>query len=251
MMNTRFLFCQHERGCESTEQVYRMEKKPHGQAVIFNFIEEHPAASRVTVDKFMDTFKDLHYRVHEYPFLSKEVMKRKLTEDVRSGDDSFVCCIIAHGDQGIIVVKDGKVAIQDLQTEVVMECPDLFGKPKIFIQECRGTDVSIPLDASKKDKVKSVQLSREADFYFAYSTTEGHIALLDPNDGCVYVNTLCKVFKERADHFPLDEMVMEVHHKLESKVSKVNDKKCNKTVQHIEMGQVVHTLRGPVYFKKN
>ena len=228
-----------------------MEKDPHGQAVIFNFIEGYPAASHVTVDKFTDTFKSLHYEVHEYAFLSKEVMKRKLTKHVKSEDDSFVCCIIAHGDQGIITTKDGEVEIQDLQMEVVDKCPDLFRKPKIFIiQACRGTEPSIMMNEPRQDEEKFAQLSREADFYIAYSTTKGHIAVFDKSVGCVYVNTLCEVFKKRADHFALDEMVMEVHHKLESKVTKVKkDKKHNETVQHIEMGQVVHTLRGPVHFK--
>lgn len=233
-----------------------MESSPHGQAVIFNFVGEttipthFPEGARKTAGKCGDTFKSLGYRVHQYPFLSKEDMIKRMTENITDEDDSFVCCIMANGKKGSIVAKGGDVEIQELQKEVGEKCSKLRGRPKIFIiQACRGEDADHPVDASKEDKAEeealSAHLSREADFYIAYSTTEGHISTINDTDVCRYLNTLCTVFKERAAHLTLDEMVMEVHHTLGGVVSKIKNKG-----KHIQMGQVVHTLRGLVRFKK-
>ena len=233
-----------------------MKSSPHGQAVIFNFIGEtdkpkhFPDGSRKSVRKFVDTFESLGYDVYKHAFLSPEEMIKRLTENIKEKDDSFVCCIMAHGKPGVICADGGEVKIKDLQKEVGEKCLKLRQKPKIFIiQACRGLDADEPMappaqDEAEEDEALSAQLSREADFYVAYSTTEDHITLINPRDGCLYLNTLCTVFKERADYLTLDEMVTEVHHTLEGTVTHVNGK------EHIEMGQVVHTLRGLVRFKK-
>ena len=255
MVSTHVLFYQDEQGNESAkpEYTYPIEANPHGQAVIFNFIGEkdtsnhYPVGSKKSVDKFKHTFESLGYEVTKPPFLSKEEMIKRMTENVTDEDDSFVCCIMAHGSPGIIVAKGGEeVKIQDLQKAVGEKCPKLAEKPKIFIiQACRGGAAVKPMDESQGDTKLSAQLSREADFYIAYSTTEGHISTIDEQDGCLYLNKLCEVFKDKAAHLTLDEMVMEVNHKLKREVLEVEGKG-----KHIQMGQVVHTLCGPVRFKK-
>ena len=257
MMSTHVVFYQGGQGKESAKPVcvYPMDTKPHGQAVIFNFVGErntprhYPVGSKTSVGKFKETFESLGYEFTKHPFLSGEDMIKRMTENVTDEDDSFVCCIMAHGKKGSIVAKGGQVEIRNLQKEVGENCPKLRGKPKIFIvQACRGGDVDEPMDASEDDEAEdealSAQLSREADFYIAYSTTEGHISTINDTNGCRYLNTLCDVFKKRAADLTLDEMVMEVHHTLEGTVINVRKKG-----KHIEMGQVVHTLRGPVRFK--
>ena len=61
-----------------------------------------------------------------------------------SAYDCFVCCILSHGNLGLVCGSDGvAVEIKDLTAAVKpARCPSLTGKPKIFImQACQGSNI--------------------------------------------------------------------------------------------------------------
>jgi len=53
--------------------------------------------------------------------------------------DCFVCCVMSHGEEGHVFGSDGlPVLIKDMMSPF-KPCPQLTGKPKIFlIQACQG-----------------------------------------------------------------------------------------------------------------
>ena len=73
-------------------------------------------------------------------------LKAKVDELVSKKDfsryGSFVVCLLSHGTEGAVEGIDSrKVNINNLKYKFSLEkCPDLYGKPKIFIvQACQGT----------------------------------------------------------------------------------------------------------------
>ena len=53
--------------------------------------------------------------------------------------------------------------------------------------------------------------------------------------------------KEKSTQLSLDEIVMKVHEEIAREVYKVESE--GEVHKHMQIGQVVHTMRGPVYFK--
>ena len=127
---------------------------------------------------------------------------RELQKRDFSNDDSLVCCILSHGEEGKIFGSDSRaVELDDIKNLfTAKECPKLQGKPKLFfIQACHGKVQTKAL--AKWDPGYKVQADDDgktrpnmADFFFGYATAPGHVALHDPAHGSWYISELCEVF---------------------------------------------------------
>ena len=238
-----------------------MNEGSHGVALIINNIKwDLDKASKKPLMKTRDgakkdakdlkeSLKAIGYHVIYKEDLTTTMMKQELEEvcdkEVCSANDSFICYISSHGgNDGVFGVDscENCVSVDDLSKILEPDlCPDLKDKPKIFfVQACRGRSANVPIDdGNVDDEEEFVSLvPRRADFYFSYATDPDHVAVRRS-----YPQLLSK-YLERSAQLSLDEIVMKVHEEI---AREVHDLK--KRGMHMQIGQVVHTMRGPVYFK--
>ena len=179
-----------------------------------------------------------------YDDLPNNANKKKLVnleaEDclVSPENDSFVLCVMSHGEDGdILLGTDGETFQLNTIYRIVGNCKLLSKKPKmIFIQACRGGGVP-------QTKVDHVE--KPADFFTSFPTFAGHSAFRD-NDGSGswYAKDLCSVFKERYITTDLETMVKEVNSKLMDRLGNDAD---GKTVRQVP--EKKDTLKFLVYFQ--
>ena len=246
----------------------KAEHGRHGIALIINNIEWEKDENGKPYMSNRDGAKDgaaalkksleeIGYKVKVKENLTGDQMKEKLKkarEAIDTADDSFICCISTHGDEDGVYGIDGRsrkrrpangdkhkpVSIEDLSKILEPDvCKKLSRKPKIFfIQACRGGTVSEPTDDPNEEEPPVPPINvvpRGADYYFSYATDPGHLALRKD-----YLKYLSQALKKKLS---LDEIVMSVHEGLASRVATVRNGE-----EHLQIGQVVHTMRGPVYF---
>ena len=235
----------------------KAEHGRHGIALIINNIEweedENEELKRKGAKDGADALKksleDIGYKVEVKENLKADQMKEELKKArklIDTADDSFICCISTHGNEGGVYGIDGRprkrVSIEDLSKILEPDvCEQLRHKPKIFfIQACRGKTLSEPIDDLNEEEpsVPRINVPRGADYYFSYATDPGHVALRED-----YLKHLSQALKKKLS---LDEIVMSVHKELANRVATVERKE--QLFPHLQIGQVVHTMRGPVYF---
>lgn len=161
-----------------------------------------------------ETFKELHFEVVSYDDCPANKIHQVL-EYYQSIDhknkDCFICCILSHGDLGIVYGTDGREAsIYELTSYFTgSKCPSLAGKPKIFfIQACQGNNYqkAVPDKAGleqQHDVLEEDSSSRrkyipdEADFLLGMATVKNYVSYREPMHGTWYIQSLCRSLKER------------------------------------------------------
>lgn len=139
---------QEERFISSVTDVYPMKEHPHGLALIINNekFAKHSLREGTELDaiNLTMTFRYLGYDVEVHQDLTTKQMRELFAEIGKrshSAHDSFICCILTHGDTGKLIGSDStSVLIETLTDQLcAANCPQLGGKPKLFfIQACRG-----------------------------------------------------------------------------------------------------------------
>ncbi len=202
---------------ESRERInrdYDMNSWPHGIALIINNIkfEDLGVKNRDGAEldeQNLDTlFTYLGYKVEVYRDCKaaeiRDTMKKMKNRD-HSKYDSFVCCLMSHGSEGMIQSTDGEnVEINEIATHLNgKQCKSLVDKPKMFfIQACRGDsydrgvrtsgdDSNIGVDGNGASKNGIILIPEGADFLFSYATQPGHVAHITPH-GSWYITELCR-----------------------------------------------------------
>ncbi|KAF3824230.1 hypothetical protein GH733_008515 [Mirounga leonina] len=199
---------------EASEKVYRMESKPRGYCVIFNNYDFSIARKEVPklqnikdrngtdldADALCQTFSELHFEI--VPFRDSTAMKIcEVLKSYQSMDhtsrDCFICCVLSHGDKGIIYGSDGReVPIYELTSYFTgSKCPSLAGKPKIFfIQACQGDNyqkgIAVETDSEQKEAYLEMDSSRQkryipedADFLLGMATVNNCVSYRNPMEG--------------------------------------------------------------------
>ena len=220
--------------------------------------------SKEDAEKLKKTFEDLCYVVEVLPNLECEEMKQKLYKlakgRISKDHDSFICCILSHGDTSGVEGVDGEhIPVGDLASLVNgNNCSKLLGKPKIFfIQACRGENIPEPLelDNTKDEDIATVDggkyksLPPEADFFFSFSTCQDNVASRSKEKGSAYIQELSAVLNKYASTLSLDEMAMLVHDRVSKEKRTVRHGGKDYPFQQIP--EIISRLRGKVYFKKN
>ena len=190
-------------------------KQPYGFALIINIKGFHDrtdkdvelderTGSDVDVKKLQDLWDQLGFEVRTHVNLKAheiyDVVRKMANADALQNSSCFVCCIMTHGDMGVVYGSDSKsLHIKDIVDLFKQDnCSALTEKPKLFfIQACRGCQGSPPgmpeieptpeLDASdlsEADGDGDSIFSRSADpseahFLIGYSTVPG-------NQGCIF-----------------------------------------------------------------
>lgn len=260
---------------QTSDKAYQMKNKPRGYCLIFNnndFSEarKHVPKLRTMKDRkgtnydedaLTETFKELHFEIMSYKDCRAEEM-RQVLRSYQSMDhknkDCFVCCILSHGDKGIIYGTDGKEAsIYELTSYFTgLKCPSLAGKPKIFfIQACQGESyqkaVPVETDSQEGDNYLEIDSSShknyipdEADFLLGMATVKNCVSYRDPMHGTWYIQSLCQSLRERC---PQGEDILSILTGVNYDVSNKDDRR-NMGKQ---MPQPTFTLRKKLFFPPN
>ena len=240
---------------------YRMEKKPHGYAVIINNknFDVPPSGKPLSTRDGTDTdrksltsvLKDLGFTVVLKENICAADIPKTFDEYNDHEDyDSFVCCILSHGKEGQVYGKDNQlVKIRDLSRKLA-DCESLIGKPKIFfIQACQGSEKPVQVPKPDDDKEEEdpdadvAFLPRDSDLFIGYATTPETISLRHPDNGTWYIQELCKVL--RKNEHDLVTMVTQVHHAVATK-----PEYCYQLKDYVyrQQPQMISTLRHQVKF---
>ena len=213
---------------------YDMTNKKHGVCLIIN--NENFEGG---LDKRDGTERDEYNLIQTWQYLGYHVeVRRDLTfeyiQDIfmdidaflytakkKSPDlanDSFVCCILSHGDKTVIYATDNEPVTIEYMEAGLGASKKLRGRPKMFfIQACQGVKSgTIPVDTklNVRTDIQSdggIQTSRRADTYISYATAPGDKAYRNVKRGSWYVRTLCKTLCEKSKSNPLDQMQMIVN----------------------------------------
>ena len=209
-----------------------MQHLPHGICVVINNkkFPAHPVREGTEIDEknLSKTFRYLGYNVEVYRDCKARGIKtifRGLQARNFDRHDSFVCCILSHGDDGKIIGSDSLPVELDYIRSLFTatdKCPTLKGKPKMFfIQACRlkpATEVVKKCDRGFKtgnthdgrELVDTGTRPAEADFFFGYAAPRGNLALRNEAEGSWYVSELCRVFCTFATFTKLQDMITKV-----------------------------------------
>ena len=242
--------------------MYDITCKPdHGIALIINNREWPGKPNRMRhgsehdVEAFKDVVDHFKYTVTVRENLTAEQMKAAVEDAGKAATpnhDSFICCIMSHGDnEGIEGVDRKEVTMEELALLVgPKKCPNLVGKPKIFILEAsRGQKIpqAIDFDGTAEHK-KIMGIPPDADYFFAYSTTPTTMNMRRPSQGTFYTQILCEKLQKKASKMSLHDIVVCVHDKLATDNCYAYMHPRTGEVYR-QMGQVVSTLRKKVYLK--
>ncbi len=233
-------------------QRYAMKNR---QALIINIVE-HSKGERRGSDKDIDALEEtlnmLGYTVHVETDLEHNQITSKVVEHAEKDKccDSFICCILAHGNQGVVCGSDKIKEISKSLNEVTQ----LRGNPKIFFfQACQGTDTQETLaevdDGSSTSSAKQSsatrpieidvaipKLPRDSDFFYGYASSA---------KGSLYIQALCRVLKRKYREEDLLTMVTGAHYLVAKDEQSL--KKGGKDVSY-QQPQFMSTLRKLVHF---
>lgn len=262
---------------QTADKVYRMKSKPRGYCVIFNNFDFSKARKNVPKlhsikdrdgtdldeEALRNTFSELHFEVVP----CKDVTAKQICEILKkyqcmdhSDKDCFICCILSHGDKGIIYGCDGQEApIYELTSYFTgLKCPSLAGKPKIFfIQACQGDNfqkgIVVETDSEEKDaylEMDSYQrrnIPDEADFLLGMATVNNCVSYRETGRGTWYIQSLCQSLRERCPRGDdILTILTEVNFEVSSKDAVIKYSKDKNIVK--QMPQPTFTLRKKLYF---
>ncbi|KAM8727071.1 caspase-8-like [Acanthopagrus schlegelii] len=158
------------------------------------------------MDQALKCFASLSDLSQLHEFNVKEWSGTKFTDikeappSLKHGD-AFICCILSHGERGVVKGIDGKsLPIKHItRTFKATDQSALTDKPKVFlIQACQGEQahrgvLSKDLEA---DDSQSLYIPEEADFLVAIATVEDYKSFRHIEDGSWFIQSVCQQLKE-------------------------------------------------------
>uniref|UniRef100_A0A672LZA2 Caspase-8 n=2 Tax=Sinocyclocheilus grahami TaxID=75366 RepID=A0A672LZA2_SINGR len=151
----------------------------------------------------------MHFKVEVQDDLTASDMKEMIKQFAKKDHTqmgAFVCCVLSHGEKGIVLGVDGKeVEIREL-TMPIAECRTLASKPKLFfIQACQGSEAQNGVwtadslenatEGEEYDADAYNPASRfipiEADMLIGMATVEHYQSFRHTREGSIYIQELC------------------------------------------------------------
>ena len=200
---------------KSTKKFYPMNSQKHGVALIINNKKLSRGSTYEMADcdevNLTETLMFLGCHVLVKKACNRDVMTNlfeqidtECSHSVMNSSviDSFICCILSHGDEEMVYGADNKpVGLRKIQ-EIVKNCKLLKKLPKLFfIQAYLGKQV---------DPAKHLNLPKHSDFYFSCAVTSSEQPFRDPNRGSLYVTELCKALCTHSTDMVLSDILKNV-----------------------------------------
>ncbi|KAM4626601.1 LOW QUALITY PROTEIN: caspase-8-like [Discoglossus pictus] len=196
----------------------------------------------------------MHFKAEVHNNLDREQILqtvRSYSRQDHKGMDCFICCILSHGDKGVIYGTNGQTVQISALTSCFKkdQCP-LAGKPSFFIQACQGQNnhepVQLQVDAHKAPNDHGVSddefIPNEPDFLLGMATTLNYVSYRHPVKGSLYIQSLCHHLVHCRE-----EDVLSILTKVNNDVSQTNVKwKCWK-----QMPQPCSSLTKKLIFPMN
>ncbi|KOC64156.1 Caspase-1, partial [Habropoda laboriosa] len=194
-------------------EVYDMNHKRRGVAIIFNHIHFKKLATRKNADKdsseLASALRNLGFEVRVYidPNLKtiSSVLQTSNTELINpfikasaedhTDADCLVIAAMSHGESGFLFSADSVYSADSLWTPFTANrCPTLAGKPKLFfIQACRGTQTDSGVEIRQEtDSATAYTIPSFADILVAYSTYDGFYSMRNSDTGSWFIQALCR-----------------------------------------------------------
>ena len=137
----------------------------------------------------------------------------RASEDNSVSHDSFVCCVLSHGNKDSIIGADSKSIKMDYIENMIGKSKKLRSKPKLFfVQACRGPHAGA--EVQPDDDQENRLVTNRSDMHFSYATVPGNKSYRDTCKGSWFVTELCKTLCKFASSCTLNEM----QHKVNSAV---------------------------------
>ncbi|CAJ0939207.1 unnamed protein product [Ranitomeya imitator] len=200
----------HKKQCSSKYHKTEAYHKRYRHTIRFTNDHDQRYDLAVIVESLRIIFSKLGFKVHIKKNLEGDDILQTIDlfkePSNHENSDCFICCVLSHGDRGIIYGTDGKsVPIRDLTfCFCSSQCSTLTGKPKLFfIQACQGKEhqqlVSLQTDAcnaSDGSNISEDLIPGEPDFLLGMATTLHCVSYRDPNHGSWYIQSLCRHLDE-------------------------------------------------------
>lgn len=208
---------------------FTMKQKEHGVAIIFNNENFVGLPPRVGTDRdeenLIETFRFLGYRVEIRRDCTKAELEwvfDNIDFFVKDKDDSFVCCLLSHGDENNVCGIDNKkvrLRTDDNSLEAKLtKCQKLYGKPKMFfVSACRGKKKGEGVPIPQSDENDAHTIPVRAHFIFNYSTLPGEVSKRNQRKGTYYMSELCHALCKHAT----ESFLSDIQRKVAEEVSKV------------------------------
>lgn len=247
---------------------YKMNKGYHGYALIINNINIAGRDKRLGAEKddenLSKTLNMLGYHLYEgcvYRDKTADEIRKLIEKVCKQTDhtqcDSFVCCLLSHGDSGKIYGVDDRPVYLDELKQATIKCKSLVMKPKIFlIQSCRGGRLpdARAVQIDDHEDTNRILLPEESDLFFGYATTPFTKACRFTDIGSWYVIELCKALNHHYKELDLLSMVQLAHYEVATNPNYVyereeKDREGQTIVRKYKQSpQMVSTLIRPLYF---
>ena len=131
--------------------------------------------------------------------------------------DGFLCFILSHGKEEVILGVDGnEVSVQKIVSSFRGK-PTLNGTPKLFfIQACRGSksDYGVESDSYKVTQLSQMRLPTDADFLVAYSTAEGNESYRSREEGTWFITSLMENMHLHSHNMHLMDILTHVNQQI-------------------------------------
>ncbi|ESO89043.1 hypothetical protein LOTGIDRAFT_209997 [Lottia gigantea] len=242
---------------------YAMKTENRGIAIIINNVLFDPETEmderkggEVDQEALKQRFTELEFDVREYRDLTVAKMEKlmiKFAGESHKNNDCFMCAVLSHGDKEYVYGADGvSIRTEDLIKPFNGDnCPDLAGKPKIFIiQACRGSMVDNGVEIYSDDNGgrETFEIAQiipiEADFLKAFSVVEGYVAYRNTEKGSWFVQAISEVFRKYGQREDLITLMTEVNRLVAYEFELKAGEKYVK-----QMPCLTSTLTKKVYFK--
>nr|XP_019960946.1 PREDICTED: caspase-8-like [Paralichthys olivaceus] len=257
------------------EEQYQLKSQPVGLCVIINNENFNESKMRRGTNKdaqcLAEVFTWLRFRVLMCKDQTKDQMERALSCFASLSDpsqlqefnvkewidsrfaelqqtplkhgDAFICCILSHGSNGVVIGTDGlPLPIKKItQTFKSSDQSALTGKPKVFlIQACQGKQIQLGVLSKdlEADDSTSPFIPEGADVLVAIATVEECVSFRHPIDGSWFIQSVCQQLKEGC---PRHDDINTILNRVNNEVSqKEGCKQCGAAKQ---MPEVRFTLR--------
>ncbi|XP_013773050.1 caspase-like [Limulus polyphemus] len=243
---------------------YNMKHPKRGKCLIFNNKDFEPhtnlkerKGNHRDVEQLYCCFRELDFEVVIHCNLSVKKIKielEKVSKENHSESDCFICCVLTHGDRGVLYGRDGRFPTEVMFSPFTGDmCTTLAGKPKMFfIQACQGDklDRGVTLLLGKDEADAATQFFKiptHADFLISYSTVPGFCSFRNTNNGSWFIQALCNVLKTQAKDSDLQSLMTVVCRKVayDFESCKPDDPKMSRMKQ---MPCISSTLTRKIFF---
>nr|XP_046263266.1 caspase-8-like [Scatophagus argus]XP_046263267.1 caspase-8-like [Scatophagus argus] len=151
--------------------------------------------------------------------------------------DAFFCCILSHGQNGVVFGIDGE-PLPIKQTIRTFKAT-LIGKPKVFlIQACQGKQKHRGVLLEDLQTDDSHFIPEEADFLIAIATVEDYVSYRHTLNGSWFIQSVCQQLREGC---PRGDDMTTILHRVNDEVSQ--KEATSRPGEEKQMPEVRFTLR--------